>query len=543
MNRLIVVFLLVLVQGALGQAGPVENAPQRPGLVVGIVVDQMRWDFLYRYYDRYSPNGGFRRLLNRGFSCENTFIDYVPTYTGCGHSGLYTGSVPAIHGITGNDWYDTRLHQVVYCAGDNNVSTVGASGDEGRMSPKNLLVTTICDELRIATNFRSKVIGIAIKDRGGILPAGHSANAAYWYDGSTGNFISSTYYMKSLPSWVTEFNKRKLPDQYFKKGWQTLYPLESYVQSVPSEEQFRGEKTPGGFPYTYQSYVYKNYAALPGTPYGNTITKEMAMAAIRAEDMGKDTITDFLAISFSTPDYVGHKYGPNSIEVEDTYLRLDRELGELFQYLDTQVGDGKYLVFISSDHGVAHSTKFSEQKKLPGGGAGYSETERLLDSMLRARSGGHKVIEASKNSQIFLDHRLIDSLRLDKEGIVDFIVSYLSGRPGIDRVIPIRRLMDEPMHTKVRERIANGYYPGRSGDIQVLFRAGYMGYAGMSTTHGSWNPYDAHIPLVWYGWHVKPGKTNRETHMSDVAPTLAAMLRVQMPSGCIGNVIEEVTGP
>ncbi|HLG40824.1 MAG TPA: alkaline phosphatase family protein, partial [Chitinophagaceae bacterium] len=295
---------------------------QRPKLVVGIVVDQMRWDYLYRYYDRYEANGGFKRLLNNGYSCENTFIPYVPTVTACGHTSIYTGSVAAISGISGNAWWDKEKMRTVYCTEDESVHTVGSSTvTAGQMSPRNMLVTSICDELRLATNFRSKVIGIALKDRGGILPAGHSANAAYWYDNVSGNWITSTYYMNELPKWVSDFNSQKLVDKYFQQGWNLLYAANTYLQSTADEKKYEGKPLGEKFPYDLKRFVGR-YGTLPVTPYGNTLTVEFAKTSVTNEQLGADNITDFLAISFSSPDYIGHTFGPNSIEAEDGFLRL-----------------------------------------------------------------------------------------------------------------------------------------------------------------------------------------------------------------------------
>jgi predicted AlkP superfamily pyrophosphatase or phosphodiesterase len=534
--------LILLGNYCMAQTGGRAGKVERPKLVVGVVVDQMRWDFLYRYYDRYAPEGGFKRLIDKGFSCENTFINYLPTYTACGHTTLYTGAVPAIHGITGNDWYERLKRKEVYCTEDGTVQGVGTTGAAGKMSPRNMNVTTVCDELRLATNFRSKVIGIAFKDRGGILPAGHSANAAYWYEPASGNFISSTYYMNELPKWVNDFNAKKLPDSYLKQGWKTLYPLNTYVQSTEDEQSY--EVKPFGaekkrFPYDLQEFVGKNYGMLTYTPFGSTVTKEMAIAAVNAEQLGADTITDFLAVSFSTPDYVGHSFGPNSVEAEDTYLRLDKDLGELFNFLDRKIGKDQYLVFLSADHGAAHVARFSQQHKLPGGAIPGDVLEKKLDSVLSKQFGNHKFIEASANSQFFLDHHLIDSLKTNEKAIKATIIDFLSKQEGIDRAFDLTDATNVPLPEQVKKRVVNGYYPSRTGDIQFFFKPGWMSGSGNGTTHGSWNPYDSHIPLVWYGWKVKPGKLYRETYMTDVAATIAAMLKIQMPSGCIGTVIDE----
>jgi predicted AlkP superfamily pyrophosphatase or phosphodiesterase len=543
--RLVPLLLLLSIVSYSQPNKVYKNATERPKLVVGIVVDQMRWDYLYRYYNRYSP-GGFRRLIDQGFSAENTFINYIPTVTGCGHACLYTGSVPAINGIAGNEWIDINTKKIVYCAGDTTVSGVGTTSNAGRMSPRNMLVTTICDELKLATNFRSKVIGIAFKDRGAILPAGHSADAAYWYDAATGNFITSTYYMQSLPQWVTEFNNKKLPDTYFKKGWNTLKPIETYTQSTKDEVKWEGTPLGAdqrGFPYNLEKFIGStNYNALTFTPYGNTLTKDMAMAAVTAEQLGKDDITDFLAISFSTPDYIGHAFGPNSIEAEDGFLRLDRDLADLFSFLDKTVGNNQYLVFLSADHGAAHSGGFSMNYKLPGGSVEYGLLEKGVDSVLSARFGNFRLRYGAENYQLHFDHRLIDSLKLDKEDVYETAIRYLLKQPDVEQAFALDDIMETSLPEHIKAQAINGYHPKRSGDVQVILKAGYMHGGATGTTHGSWNPYDSHIPLLFYGWKVKAGKTNRETYMTDAAPTIAAMLRIQMPSGCVGKVIEEVSG-
>jgi len=519
---------------------PSNSQLQRPKLVVGIMVDQMRWDYLYRYYSRYSPNGGFRRLLNQGFSCENTFIPYMPTITACGHTSVYTGSVPAIHGITGNAWWDYEKNRTVYCSEDKTVKTVGSTSTAGEMSPRNNQGTTICDELKLATNFRSKVIGIAIKDRGGILPAGHSANAAYWYDGSKGSWITSTYYMNELPQWVKNFNDKKVVDEFYQNGWNTMYPIATYVQSTKDENEYEAKPLGAdqkGFPYDLKRFAGKNYGSISSTPFGNTMTMMMAKDAISNEEMGKDSITDFLAVSFSSPDYVGHSFGPNSIEAEDTYLRLDKDLGELFDYLDKMVGKGQYLTFLTADHGVAHVPGFMTENKLPGGAVDDNKMVEDLNKQLKEKYGKGGVVLGAYNYQISLNHTLIDTAKLDRSAIVEDIIAFVKNIKGVDRVFEISKLMDQPMNADVKNRLANGWHPKRSGDIQIVFAPGWIDGGKTGTTHGLWNPYDSHIPLVWYGWGIKQGKSNQEVYMTDIAATLAALLHIQMPSGSIGKPI------
>ncbi|HMO33966.1 MAG TPA: alkaline phosphatase family protein [Lacibacter sp.] len=525
-------------------AAPVQRSIDRPKLVVGIMVDQMRWDFLYRYYDRYAPNGGIRRMLQQGFSNENMFIPYAPTVTACGHTCVYTGSVPAIHGITGNAWWDYEKNRTVYCSEDKTVQTVGSNTAAGEMSPRNMLTTTICDELKLATNFRSKVIGIAIKDRGGILPAGHSADAAYWYDNKTGNWITSTYYMQELPQWVKAFNAKKHVDSLYQRGWSTLFPPSTYVQSSRDENEFEAKpfgNDQKGFPYDLKRFIGKNYNSIAQTPHGNTLTFMMAYEAIRHEQMGKDSVTDILAVSFSSPDYVGHAFGPNSIEVEDTYLRFDRELGAFLDFLDKTVGKGQYLTFLTADHGVAHVPGFLKEHKIPGGAVDDNSLVADLNRMLKDKYQQSPLVHSAYNYQLSLNERLIDSLELDRDAIVAAVIRHAKTIEGIDRVFEIDELMEQPMHADVKNRLANGWHPKRSGGIQLVFAPGWIDGGKTGTTHGLWNPYDSHLPLLWFGWGIKPGRSTVEVYMTDIAPTLAALLRIQMPNGTVGKVIESVT--
>ena len=522
-------------------SGQAQSEVKRPKLVVGLVMDQMRWDYLYRYYARYSETGGFKRLLNQGFSCENTLIPYAPTVTACGHSSIYTGTVPAVNGISGNGWWDKEKMRTVYCTEDKTVSTVGSSSTLGKMSPRNMLVTTICDELRLATNFKSKVIGVAIKDRGGILPAGHSANAAYWYDNTNGNWITSTYYMNELPKWVIDFNSQKIVEKYYEKGWNILYPLTSYQQSTADDKSWEAKPFGAVFPYDLKKFIGKDYGKISTTPMGNSMTFEFAKAALTAEQLGTDEITDFLAVSFSSPDYIGHTFGPNSVEAEDGFLRLDQELGTFLNYLDLKVGKGQYTVFLSADHGAAHVPEFMEENRLPGGRAYIGKLVESMNKGLKEKYNLSGIIVSDDNYQIHLNHPLLDSAKAEKAEITEWIIQQLLAAPGIDRAFALKDLNTTPLPARIREMLNNGYHPARNGDIQFILKPGYIdAYSTTGTTHGLWNPYDAHIPLLWYGWGIKKGKTNRETFMTDIAPTLAALLHIQMPSGSIGAPIPEV---
>ena len=509
----------------------------RPKLVVGIVVDQMRWDFLYRYQERYS-SGGFKRLLKDGFTCDNTLIPYLPTYTAPGHTCIYSGSVPAIHGIIGNFWYSKIMKKSTYCT-DDTVSTVGSNSDAGKMSPRNMWVTTITDELRLATNFRSKVIGIALKDRGAILPAGHAANAAYWFDNANASFITSTYYMKALPDWVTRFNERKLPDQYLQQNWNTLYPIETYVQSTTDDKPYEGylPQEDNKFPHITANIVKDKYNTLRYTPYGNTLTLEMAKAAMEAEKLGTTQNTDFLTVSLSSTDYIGHAFGPNSIEAEDTYLRLDKDLSAFLIYLDKQVGKGNYTVFLTSDHGAAHVPDFLKENNIPAVNVRDSIIKASLNEMVENRFKIKDAVAYIINDQIFLSKNVEAE---QSEMITNAIVKRVMEFTFIANAVNLSSVSNTTLPEMQKNMLANGYNQKLSGDVQFFYKPQFIEGSNKGTTHGSWNPYDSHIPLLWYGWGIQNGKTNRETYMTDIAATLAALLHIQMPSGCIGKVIEEV---
>lgn len=540
MRRCVGLFFFLVVSASFAQKNMPVTAPvARPKLVVGIMVDQMRWDYLYRYLDRYG-NTGFRRLMKEGMNCENTMIPYAQTVTASGHTCVYTGSVPAIHGIMGNDWFDKSLNRQVYCTEDKTVKVIGAESGEP-MSPANLWTTTICDELRLATNFRSKVIGIAIKDRGGILAAGHSANASYWYTPSGGKWISSSYYMEQLPVWVNQFNDKKWPDSFYRNNWNTLYPINTYEQSdiddSPYEGKFGHESAPV-FPHDLKSRSGKDYGIISATPFGNTFTFQFSKEALKAESLGKDAFTDFLAISLSSPDYIGHQFGPNSIEVEDNYLRLDRDLGDFLSFLDKEVGKGQYTVFLTADHAVAHVPGFLKEHKLPG--KSKTSSISLLNQLLEEKFSIKNIINAIANNQLYINDAGIDSTSADKEKIKRVIIDYLNKDSDILLAFDNANISAANLPAGVKEMFVNGFNSKRGGDIQIVCKAGTF-YGGLTgTTHGSFYPYDAHIPLLWMGWGIKPGQLNREVYMTDIAPTLANLLHIQVPNGSVGKVIPEV---
>jgi predicted AlkP superfamily pyrophosphatase or phosphodiesterase len=548
MRNYLLIFILLLGQSAFSQkkqkgidSGAVKNIVtlNGPKLVVGIVVDQMRYDFLYRYGSKYGK-GGFKRLMNEGFNCKNLHYNYGPTVTAAGHAAIFTGSIPSINGIVGNDWYDQVNEKNMYCTEDTTVKTVGTTSAAGKMSPKNLLVSTITDQLRIANNFRSKTIGIALKDRGSILPAGHTANGAYWFDSFDGSFITSTFYMNDLPKWVQDFNAKKVANKFINTSWTTLLPIEKYTESTADDQPFESKllgETKSVFPHELVGTRGNIYETLKSTPFGNTITKEFALAAVEGENLGGGEFTDFLTVSFSSPDYVGHAFGPNSIEVEDVYLRLDKDIEEILTTLDNKLGKNNYLVFLSADHGVADVPGFWKQNKLPAGLLQTIGMRSLANEALKQKFGTTDIIKSEDNNQYYLNHSVLKSKNITVAQVFEVIREAVINVDGVSDIINLHDLNASNLPESLVAKIKNGINAKRSGDIMVLSRPQWFGGRPTGTTHGSIYNYDTHVPALFFGWNIPKGETSLRYSISDIAPTVANLLNILEPSGNIGNPI------
>jgi predicted AlkP superfamily pyrophosphatase or phosphodiesterase len=517
---------------------------KKPKLIIGIVVDQMRYDYIFRYWDKLS-DGGFKRLINKGFFCKNTNYNYVPTYTGPGHASIFTGSFPAVHGIIANEWYDKSTGKLKYCTEDATVKPVGSENSAGYMSPKNLLTTTIGDELRLNSIQQSKVIAVSLKDRASILPAGHSANAAYWFDGKSANFISSTHYVNQLPEWLINFNNKKLPQLYLEKGWNTILPIQNYYESTTDNQEY--ELSPNGksepvFPYDYAKQIKEgNFDIIRATPHGNTITKDLAIAALNGEQLGKSNYTDMLCVSFSSTDYVGHSFGPKSIEIEDTYLRLDLDLQEFFTELDKQVGKNNYLLFLTADHGAAEVPAYLNKNKIPGGLVDENEIEKRLKEFLYAGFGDSLVLNCS-NQQVFLDHAKLSDKKIDPIKVQDATAAFLLQQNGIAETYKAEDIKSQSYaKNSFKALLQNGYHFKRSGDVLFRFPVAFFdAIMKKGTTHGAEFSYDTHVPLFFMGWNIPTGSTVESVDITDIAPTICTLLNIPFPNGCVGKPIEDL---
>jgi len=536
----IIFFLAVLTIGPI----LAQNKAEKPKLIVGIIVDQMRQEYLYRFADRYTE-GGFKRLMNDGFMMKNGHYNYIPTYTGPGHASVYTGTTPATHGIISNSWYVRSLNGSLYCAEDSTVTAVGGTEANGKISPRNLLTTTITDELRYSSNKRSKVVGIAIKDRGASLPAGHLGDA-YWFDSNNGDFMTSTYYHESLPSWVQNFNEKKVAEKYLNQTWNTLYPIETYKQSIDDNNEFEapfsGKDTPT-FPYDLPALKETNggLGLIASTPFGNSMTLDFAIAAIEGENLGNRGETDFLALSFSSPDYIGHRFGPASKEVEDNYLRLDLEFERLLNYLDEKIGEGEYLVFFTADHAVADVATHMISERIPAGNLNNSYINAQLKGYTQITYGEGDWIENLSNEQIFLNHDLIKEKGINLRDMQEDIANFLLKFRGIKEVYTAYAMKNSEFTQGRAARLQMGYNHKASGDILIVLEPGWLTGGARGTSHGTGYSYDTNVPMIFYGWNVPAGESSRYATITDITPTLSMMLKIKLPNGSTGQPITEIT--
>jgi type I phosphodiesterase/nucleotide pyrophosphatase len=539
MKKIKILVLLFFVNSAFFA----QNNP-KPKLVVGVVVDQMRFDYLKRFENKYGENG-FKRLLKNGYALNNAHFNYIPTYTAVGHTSVYTGTTPFYHGIISNNWYDKYLKKSIYCVDDATFETVGTKKG-GKKSPYRMQSTTITDQLHLAQQMHGKTIGISIKDRSAILPAGHTANAAYWFQGKNdGKFITSTYYMKKLPKWVAAFNASGVAKKYLNTPWVTKYPIATYKESLPDDNDFeglfKGEKAPV-FPHNLPALQAENrgYDILKATPQGNALVKDFAMAAIKAEKLGKGKYVDFLALSFSSTDYIGHKYGVDSKEIEDTYIRLDQDIAELLTFLDKTVGKDNYSLFLTADHAAVPVPSYLKSLKIPAQYLDIKAFGKRVQEITKKYFNASDLVENISNYQIFLNKNRIHELGLDANKVAQTLADELVSFNGIYKTVTARTMQTTNFSSGILNLLQNGYNQKFSGDVLVVPMPASVTYHQTGTTHGTGYNYDTHVPLIFYGNGFKTGFSNHYYPIIDIAPTIATLLGIEFPNANTGKVIEEV---
>ena len=518
----------------------------KPKLIVGIVIDQMRAEYLYRFQGNYAEDG-FKRLLREGFNVKNTHYNYIPTATGPGHTSIYTGTTPVNHGIVSNDWYNRELGRSIYCAEDSTVFLVdhlGVQKDKKfknfSRSPKNNLTTTITDELKLFTNQRSKVIGVSLKDRGAIFPSGHLANAAYWYNPNNGHFVTSSYYMNKLPQWLIKFNNKKKSDSLLNQTWKTLLPIEKYIHSEIDdssfEKKFKGKQL-SIFPYNLKTLRKENgnYKLITHVPQGNTLLTELVKATIKGENLGRNETTDFLTISYSSTDYVGHNFGIRSKELEDTYIRMDREIALLLKDLDTEVGKDNYILFLTADHAVSDNPPFLKSKRLPGNFYNSKKIKENLNIYLSDIFGKDNYIAHIDKTQIYLSEKKIVT-----EKILKASLQFLITIEGMKDVFAPELKVHSLDNSIISNVIKNSYNSKESGDILYQMHSGWMEERLFGTTHSTAYTSDTHVPLLWYGWHIPKGETVKPHVITQITPTLSFLLDIPLPNASNREPIKEL---
>lgn len=515
-------------------------------LIVGIVVDQMCYDYLYRYQANFCKTG-FNRFLNQGMNIRNILYNYVPTYTGPGHASIYTGSIPADHGIVGNEWYDRKTSSIINCVTDTRESTVGSISTDGQRSPRNLKTYTITDQLKM-TYPSSRVISISYKDRSAILPGGHLSDGSYWFDYATGAFITSSFFKKELPLWLKQFNSKNNAKSYT-KNWDLLLSKDRYTSIDKSPyELIIGGKTSAEFPYNFLEMGNEASANQLFTisPFANTLLTDLALESLKNEKLGEDLQTDMLCISYSTPDIAGHAFGPYSLEIEDMYLRLDLEISRLLAALTTKCGKDGFTVFLTADHAVVPVPQMLIDKKLPGG---YLFLDTKLSELAKKsiEKFGENLIEKEENQNIYLNKTRISSLNLSINLIADYIRDEIRTWPEVKAVYTSEELIkDNGANNTWKTMIQNGYDFERSGEIIFILDPGYLlkssdtPSAHQGTSHGSSFNYDTHVPLLWYGKNITKGDVFTPYQIIDIAPTLSHLLNLQQTGAMTGIPIQEI---
>ncbi len=528
-----------------------SSAQQKPRLVVGIVVDQMRYDYLLRFKDKFGHKG-FNKLIEQGTTYENGHFNYIPTFTAVGHTSIYTGTTPKNHGIIGNSWYDKFEKKSIYVVDDQNYKTIGSTSKVGQKSPKRLIASTIADQLKISQDFKGKSIGVAIKDRSAILPVGHTADVAYWFEGGkSGKWITSSYYTNKLPNWVNLYNTKNKTqlDKYLAAPWVTKEKVKKYTECTADDNHyevaFNTEDKPV-FPHNLPALKDKNgnYNLLKITPFGNTFTLDFAKEIVKKEKLGKSKVhSDFLAISLSSTDYIGHKYGPASVEIEDTYLRLNDDLDDFIDYLNSKVGDDNYVLFLTADHAVVQVPQYLIDHKAPGGYFSDKGLLQKLNDFTSEKYNSSNLIESISNNQIFLNHTELAALNLPIESVENEIISELITYKNVYKAVSAHTLQRTEFNQAPLSLIQEGYNQKRSGDITFTLEPTVIGnnYLKGGTTHGTGYNYDTHVPIIFYGAAIAKGKTiKKPVNITQIAPTVSNILQIQEPNMSSFDILTEV---
>ncbi len=538
--------LLALTINASGQGAYLP--PDKPRLIVGIIVEQLRFDQLEKFRDRLSENG-IKKLINEGTFFRNASFEYILTQGAPGFSTIAAGAEPTSHGITSDSWYVPLKNEQVYCTKDINVDPVGGSYESGLHSPVNLQTSTFTDELKMGTGRRAKVFGVGLKEYAAIFSAGHAADGAFWFDNTTGTWMTSTYYMTSLPQWVNDFNAMKHADTYLNSTWNLMRPVSDYSDCLRDSNRFEtGFSGRNFFPYDLKKLSQKgsrgsqkDYSFLRETPFGNTYTTDFALKLIDADSLGQDEIPDFVAICYSATDYIGHRFGPSSVEAADALFRLDKEVETLLGYLNDKIGKKNLLVYLTAAHGVSEIPTVLESTRIPAGYFKQNQALQLLRSYLNAVYGEGAWVKGYSEKQIFLNRTLIEDARIPLDDIQKKVARFMNQMTGVSTAYPYSAFEANYYGSGHLMKIMNNFSPQRSGDVIVTLNPGWVEKDGEQiTNHNSPYEYDSHVPLIWYGWTVNRSVVMRKVNMTDIAATLSSLCKVPLPNSCTGEPMSEL---
>jgi len=541
MRRYTIIAILIFVFVKLSGQGA-YLPPDKPKLVIGIVVEEMKYDQLEKLRDKLSENG-IKRLINEGTYFKNASYQYMLTQSAPVHATISTGAEPSFHGITADDWYVPLKNELINCTKDLTVNSVGGSFETGLHSPVNLLVSTFSDELQMSTNRKSKAFGVGLRESSAIFMAGHAANAAYWFDNTTGTWMSSTYYISSLPAWVNDFNAMKFSDTYLNSVWSPLKPASYYVDCLPDSNDFEaGFNHMNYFPYDLKKLRAKNdYSLLRETPFGNSLTANFAIRLLQNEQLGKHDVTDYLSICFSATDYIGHRFGPSSVEMGDAILRLDEDIKNLLNYVNDSIGKKNVLIYFTAAHGISEIPTVLEKNRIPSGYFKQNQALQLLRSYLNAVYGEGNWVKGYSEKQIFLNRTLIEDARLSLDDVQKKVARFLVQFTGVEAAYPYSAFEANDFGNGNLKRIINNFSPQRSGDVIVILNPGWVDQAtDYVTNHNSPYEYDSHVPLIWYGWSVNRATVTRQVNMTDIAATLSTLCKVPYPNACTGEPMFEL---
>lgn len=517
-------------------------APEKPKLIVTIVVEQMRYDFIDRFYNEFGHEG-FKKLLLEGSLYKNTHLNYMFTQSAPGYASIYTGATPSIHGIVADQWYKSLSESKISSTKNKKYKTIGSASLYGKHAPKQLITSTISDELKLVDK-ASKVISIGLDPQAAVLSGGHLSDASYWLDDQTGKWISSSFYIDSLAQWVNNFNGKGSYETYLDRNWEPLKALDRYSKSRSDTAEY---ETGFGvnnytFPYNISKISniksnYPDYSILNTVPFGNTYTKDFAIQTIVNEGLGKDAHTDFLMLNFTASKNISNRFGPLSVENQDCYLRLDQDIAHLLEFIEKEIGKHNTLIVLTSNHGVAYAPKYLEERKIPAGNFKSTYSIALLKSYLNASYGKGDWVKLYYNQQIYLNKLLIEDSKLKLEDVQQKVVDFIIQFDGVANAVSSTTLMGSEFNKGMYEKMQNSFNQRRSGDVMLNLKPGWIEDITLTTSSNSPYVYDTHVPLIWYGWRIKRQEISEEVHITDIAPTLSYFLNISKPNGCTGKTL------